>query len=194
MWKSLYKRIFQTNFTNLILRNSCKVVSGEWHRIPLMKIQFWFRKWLGAITWDNVDRDICHHLISLGQIALKRCNLVSLLLTWLNLIPAWISNHISSKVWEEIIYPFPNFKGATVEVGEWISNFIPHFTMDVITYPCWDIGVDTNIEVIVVSLTTWEAHHSPRAKPEALELWWASQVINETTVTETEVSISILSW
>ena len=28
------------------------------------------------------------------------------------------------------------------------------------------IGIDTNIEVIVVSLTTWEAHHSPRAKPE----------------------------
>ena len=25
------------------------------------------------------------------------------------------------------------------------------------------IGIDTNIEVIVVSLTTWEAHHSPRA-------------------------------
>ena len=29
-----------------------------------------------------------------------------------------------------------------------------------------DIRIDTNIEVIVVSLTTWEAHHSPRAKPE----------------------------
>ena len=28
------------------------------------------------------------------------------------------------------------------------------------------IGIDINIEVIVVSLTTWEAHHTPRAKPE----------------------------
>ena len=28
------------------------------------------------------------------------------------------------------------------------------------------IGIDTNIEVIVVSLTTWGAHHSPRAKPD----------------------------
>ena len=27
----------------------------------------------------------------------------------------------------------------------------------------FDIGIDTNIEVIVVSLTIWEAHHSPRA-------------------------------
>ena len=26
-----------------------------------------------------------------------------------------------------------------------------------------DIGIDTNIEVIVVSLTIWEAHQSPRA-------------------------------
>ena len=28
------------------------------------------------------------------------------------------------------------------------------------------IGIDTKIEVIVVSPTTWEAHPSPRAKPE----------------------------
>ena len=49
------------------------------------------------------------------------------------------------------------------------------------------IGIDTNSEVIVVSLTTWEAHHNPR-------VWWASQVVNETTMTEIEVSISILSW
>ena len=35
-------------------------------------------------------------------------------------------------------YPFINFNGATFEVWEWISNFIPHFTGHVITYPCWD--------------------------------------------------------
>ena len=34
-----------------------------------------------------------------------------------------------SKVWDEIAYPFPNFNGATVDVWEWISNFIPRFTM-----------------------------------------------------------------
>ena len=28
------------------------------------------------------------------------------------------------------------------------------------------IGIDTKIKVIVASPTTWEAHHSPRAKPE----------------------------
>ena len=45
-----------------------------------------------------------------------------------------------SKVWDEITYAFPNFNGATVEVWELISNFIPHFEMDVdlIACPCWD--------------------------------------------------------
>ena len=47
-------------------------------------------------------------------------------------ILAWISDYIQNKVWGEITYPFPNFN---VEVWEWISNFIPHFTVYVITYP-----------------------------------------------------------
>ena len=34
----------------------------------------------------------------------------------LTLIPAWISNHMSSKVWDEITYSFLNFNGCTVEV------------------------------------------------------------------------------
>ena len=45
----------------------------------------------------------------------------------LTLIPAWISNHMLSKMWYEITYPFPNLYGATVEVWEWIRNFIPYF-------------------------------------------------------------------
>ena len=52
----------------------------------------------------------------------------------LTLIPAWLSNDMLSKVWDEITYAFSNFNGCTVEVWEWIRNFIPHFTMDVITY------------------------------------------------------------
>ena len=43
-------------------------------------------------------------------------------------------NYIRCKVWDEITYPFPNFNGFTVEVWEWISIFIPHFTRHVITY------------------------------------------------------------
>ena len=51
-----------------------------------------------------------------------------------------ISNHKPNKVWDEITYPFPNFNGCTIEVWEWISNFIPHFIIDVITYPWWDLS------------------------------------------------------
>ena len=32
---------------------------------------------------------------------------------------------------------FPNCNGTTVNVWEWISNFISHLLVDVITYPCW---------------------------------------------------------
>ena len=38
--------------------------------------------------------------------------------------PAWISNHMPSKVGHEITFPFPKFSGCTVEVWELISNFI----------------------------------------------------------------------
>ena len=43
-----------------------------------------------------------------------------------------------SKVWDEILYSLPNFNGGTIEVLEWMSNFISYFIMDVITYTRWD--------------------------------------------------------
>ena len=50
------------------------------------------------------------------------------------LISTWLSNYIHYKAWDEIVYSFSNFNGATVEVWEWISNCIPHFAGYVITY------------------------------------------------------------
>ena len=38
-----------------------------------------------------------------------------LLLTWINFN---ISNYIHYEVWDEIIYPFPNFNSATVETWD----------------------------------------------------------------------------
>ena len=52
----------------------------------------------------------------------------------LTLIPAWISVYIHYIVWDESIYLYPNFNTAAVEVRERISNFITHFTEDVIIY------------------------------------------------------------
>ena len=40
-----------------------------------------------------------------------------------------MSNHMPSKVCDEITYPYPNFNGCTVEVWEWINDFITHFIM-----------------------------------------------------------------
>ena len=34
------------------------------------------------------------------------------------LVPAWIINHVPSKVWDEITYSVPNFNGTAVEVWE----------------------------------------------------------------------------
>ena len=72
-----------------------------------------------------------------GRIVTGISPLWPLLLTWINFNP-WISNYIHYNVWDEIIYPFLNFNGATVEVYEWISNFIPHITGHVLTYSCRD--------------------------------------------------------
>ena len=55
----------------------------------------------------------------------------------MNIISVWISNCIHYKVLGEIIYPIPNF---TNDVWEWVSNFIPHCIVRVITYPCWDLN------------------------------------------------------
>ena len=62
-----------------------------------------------------------------------------LFLTWINLNPTmdkW--SHAHYKVYDEIIYYFANFNGATVEVWEWISNSTLHLIMDVITFQCGD--------------------------------------------------------
>ena len=42
----------------------------------------------------------------------------------LTLIPGWISNHMTSKVWDEITYPFPNWSP-----GDGTLNMLYHITM-----------------------------------------------------------------
>ena len=46
----------------------------------------------------------------------------------LTLTPACICNYTYYEVWKENKSPFLNFNGGTVEVWEWTSYFIPHFT------------------------------------------------------------------
>ena len=58
-----------------------------------------------------------------------------------------------SKKWDEITY-FPDFKGCTADVWEWIINIIPYFVMDVITSSifCRD---NKNIRYIQQNFTNW---------------------------------------
>ena len=53
-----------------------------------------------------------------------------LLVLWITLIKAWIVATAVQQVWEEINYPFPNWK--------WIMYFSHHFIVDVITCACRD--------------------------------------------------------
>ena len=84
-------------------------------------------KWWLLIPWLIANRNNIDHKPSLK---VNFNYLGSLLLTWVNFSPAWISNHIFSKGRDEITYPFQNFNDCTVEVFEWINNFIPHFIID----------------------------------------------------------------
>ena len=78
-------------------------------------------------TWINLLSSAAHSRFQ-----------IFLLLTRFHFISAWISNHMPSKVWAGITYPFQNFNGCTVAVCEWLSNFIRHFITGVVTNPCWD--------------------------------------------------------
>ena len=49
------------------------------------------------------------------------------------LIPAWIGNHMPSKVWDESTYPFPNLKLCSRWSLEWINNLVSHVEIDAIT-------------------------------------------------------------
>ena len=50
--------------------------------------------------------------------------------------------HDEYNVWDAITYPFPYFNGCTVEIWEWISNFIPRFTELENIYSCIVIKVE----------------------------------------------------
>ena len=49
------------------------------------------------------------------------CAVCLFVFLWIN--PAWISNHMPSRAWDEISYPFPNFNGCTFEVRDGPSTY-----------------------------------------------------------------------
>ena len=99
----------------------------EWNRLIFTLVfPMLVRRGLYIDTTPCIRFIVCWVLLyhrSISETPLKR---------GLTFLSAWISNHIPSKVWNEIIYPFPRFNGAVVEVWEWINNFIPNFIRDVL--------------------------------------------------------------
>ena len=61
-----------------------------------------------------------------------------LLLTWINLNLSMVITSIIKCGLKLFIHSQTSTFNCIVEVWEWISNFISHFTGHVITYPCWD--------------------------------------------------------
>ena len=86
------------------------------HSLTAAKYFYWHKHLLNSIELCILIRD---YPALLGPLSLTQINFL-----------VWISNHMPNKVWDKIIYPFPNFNGCTVKVWEWISNFIPQFIKD----------------------------------------------------------------
>ena len=79
-------------------------------------------------------------------------------------IPAWISKHMASKMWDEITSQFPNFNGFTVKAWERIRNIISHIIMGVITYPCWDLSLSMLVNWAPIANTSYTANPSANLK------------------------------
>ena len=91
-------------------------------------------------------------------------------------IQEWIINHMPGKLCDEITSSFLNFNGYTVEFREWISNFIPYFIMDVITYPCIVNHTSTIYRVCyIIAFFQFVAHSSCQQKLTTIwygEVWF----------------------
>ena len=111
--------------------------------VYIIGIQHSKKVWCFSITRSHVFALFvdCHCTMHF-QDCMYRCipNQAPILLTWININPAWISNCSHYEVWDEITCPFQNFNGCIVVVWGWKSNFISQFTENVIDYPCWDYG------------------------------------------------------
>ena len=106
-WPPFADDIFRLIF---LCENCCIYTKNHWNLIP-------------GVQWKTR-----HHLVPTRNKPFTLWTRDALVLI------EWISTYINYKMWDEIIYPFQNSKGAAVEVWEWMHNFTPHSTGYVITY------------------------------------------------------------
>ena len=158
IWKALYVRcsrarmsdimtivfgnetpLWQESIAALILLRQWKLDSSPFYLLPLkyfkccvlwfvLPIVFWLTlKLLSPGLRLNIK--IAFPSVGIPMFTIRRS---SYRLNWNSYTCKTIS------LYWEITYPFPIFNGCTDGVWEWISNFIPHFIMDVIIYLYWD--------------------------------------------------------
>ena len=118
-----------------------------WLKMKSTFVPHWVRQWNLSVdfTWQNISYGDPHGLCNIRRLNKKTIAIIfqwtcyklpgTPLLTW------WVSNHMPSKVGNEIICPFLSSNGATIEGWEWMSNFIPHFKIDVyqLSMPRFDV-------------------------------------------------------
>ena len=111
-------RLLSKSKTQLVNQRKQKVAfnPGTAHSPEIQSYRMW---WLDEPGHQQQWHWTCLYIPGLGQEVL----------TWATTIFLNSDFYILSQNF------FPNFNSAT-NVWAWFSNFIPHFTMDVITYPC----------------------------------------------------------
>ena len=124
----------------------------------------------------NMWASLCNHnwekqknVISNNQLYWER-HKGPLSLTWTNFIPEWISNHVSSKVWDEISNPFPHWNGATVNVWQWINNFSSYFITDLLLIHAGTMWVFAFAFIVICRLIHIALHYITGTEA-ILRLW-----------------------
>ena len=106
------------SWTNGLFWHLADGLSPVWFKVITWAILTYLWIWPLETTWRSNNRNSPS----------RKCVFLSMcIVIWLIILQAWISNYIHYEIYDEIAYLFPNFNAATVEVWEWISNFIPHY-------------------------------------------------------------------
>ena len=98
----------------------------------------WWFKMPSCSLWRHCN-DTCTTPASHTHGFKKTCNQRPFYSCRLTLIPAWISNHMSSKTWNGITYPLPNFNSCSRWSLGKDKKFHPTLYYGCVTiYPYWD--------------------------------------------------------
>ena len=122
--------------------------SGSIHKFALQNAHSEVYKWKWSIAFDESPRkehgNGRQNIFTAVEIRNYVPNNYAKKICWAPLTPAWISNCIHCKVWNDITYSCPNISGTTVEVSKWVANFISfYWAYDYLSMPIFPRGIGT---------------------------------------------------